>query len=123
MSIWDDPALATGGDYVKFETPGDEVVGDVINVGLHTWDDGSVCPKLTIRTDDGNDVTLTAGQVRLKAALFEQRPDTGDRIRVKFTEVEKRPGGRTLKHFAVDVAKGGAKGTVAAAADDTEAPF
>jgi hypothetical protein len=123
MSIWDDPALASGGDYVKFDNPGDGVVGDVLNVGLHTWADGSVCPKLTIRTDDGNDVTLTAGQVRLQSALREQRPEAGDRIKVTFTEVEKRPGGKTMKHFDVQVAKGGAKGTVAVVVDDDEAPF
>lgn len=121
MSIWDDPSLASGGDYVRFENPGDSVVGDVLNVGLHTWADGKVSAQLTIRTDDGNDVTLTAGQVRLASALREQKPEAGDRIKVVFTEVEKRPGGKTMKHFDVNVAKGGAKGT--AAADEGEAPF
>ena len=123
MSIWDDPSLASGGDYVRFENPGDNVVGDVLNVTMHTWDDGSSCPKLTIRTDDGNDVTLTAGQVRLKAELRDKRPEPGDRIKVTFTELEKRPGGRTLKHFDVQVASGGAKGTAAAVVEDADAPF
>jgi hypothetical protein len=122
MSIWDDPSLASGGDYVRFENPGDSVVGDVLNVGLHTWADGKVSAQLTIRTDDGNDVTLTAGQVRLASALREQKPEAGDRIKVVFTEVEKRPGGKTMKHFDVSVAKGGAKGTTAAPSE-IEAPF
>ena len=116
MSIWDDPSLASGGDYVRFENPGDNVVGDVLNVTMHTWDDGTSCPKLTIRTDDGNDVTLTAGQVRLASALREQKPEAGDRIKVVFTEVEKRPGGKTLKKFDVQVTRGGAVAAPAQAA-------
>ena len=124
MSIWDDPSLATSSDFVRFENVGDEVVGDVLNVGLHTWPDGKVSAQLTIRTDDGNDVTMTAGQVRLAAALREEKPEAGDRIKVKFTEVEKRPGGKTMKHFDVQVAKGAAKNTPAAVVvDDSDAPF
>lgn len=123
MSIWDDPALASSSDFVRFENPGDSVVGDVLNVGLHTWPDGKVSAQLTIRTDDGNDVTMTAGQVRLAAALRDEKPETGDRIKVVFTEIEKRPGGKTMKHFDVQVSKGGAKGTTAAPATDEEAPF
>lgn len=124
MTIWDDPALATSSDFVRFENPGDSVVGDVLNVGLHTWPDGKVSAQLTIRTDDGNDVTMTAGQVRLAAALREEKPEAGDRIKVTFTEVEKRPGGKTMKHFDVQVARGGAKNTPAAVvAEDVEPPF
>lgn len=114
--IWDDPDLRPDGDYVKFEEPGDSVTGDVIGVGKHTFPDGKVCAKLTIRTDEGEDKTLTAGQVRLVAELREKRPTIGDRIRVVFTEVEKRPGGKTMKHFTVDVKRGEAKNTPAAEA-------
>ena len=39
----------------------------------------------------GEERTITAGQVRLKAALVEQRPEVGDHIKVKFTQNEKRP--------------------------------
>jgi hypothetical protein len=124
MSIWDDPELSSGGEYVKFEAVGDEVTGDVLRVGKHTFPDGKVAAEVVIRTDDGQDRTLTAGQVKLAAALKEQRPDAGDRIRVVFTEVEKRPGGKTMKHFDVKVLKGQAKGTAAAEeSDDSEVPF
>lgn len=122
MSIWDDPELATGGDYVKFEEVGDEVTGDVMSVGKHTFPDGKVAAKLVIRTDEGHDLTLTAGQVKLAEELRTQRPDAGDRIRVVFTNLEKRPGGKTMKHFDVKVLKGQAKGT-AAAEDTSDVPF
>jgi len=64
-------------------------------------------------TKDG-EIALTAGQVRLKAALAEQRPEVGDTLTVKLTEIEKRAGGKTLKHFDVAVIKGTSLPTVAA---------
>lgn len=119
MSIWDDAELRAGGEFVKFDNVGDEVVGVITAIAVHRWDDGSVCPKLHLTTDDGEDRTLTAGQVQLKAKLAELRPEVGDRIRVKFTQNEKRAGGKTLKHFEVDVKRGG--GT--AVAEDDKPPF
>lgn len=107
MSIWDDPDMKVTDAYVKFEQPGDAVAGTITSVGIHRWDDGTACPKLAIDTDDG-EVGLTAGQVGLKRALAEQRPEVGDHISVTFTDVEKRPGGKTLKHFDVVVTRAGA---------------
>jgi hypothetical protein len=49
---------------------------------------------------------LTAGQVRLKAALAEQRPEAGDHLTVTLKQVEKRSGGKTLKHFDVEIKRG-----------------
>lgn len=105
-SIWDDPEVKSGGEFVKFENVGDEVEGVITAIRAHRWDDGSVCPQINLTLDDGEDRTLTAGQVRLKAALVEKRPEVGDRIKVKHTSVEKRAGGKTLKHFDVAVTKG-----------------
>lgn len=112
MSIWDNPEMKVGGDYIKFENVGDSVTGKVVSIGAHRWDDGSVSPQLVIQTDEkdenGDPVekTVTAGQIRLKAALAEKRPEAGDTIRITFTNIEKRQGGKTLKHFEVDVKKG-----------------
>lgn len=114
MSVWDE-VTADSGDYVKFEKVGDTVVGTITSLGVKTWDDGSKAPQLGLDTDDGPK-TLTAGQIRLKLALAEQRPDVGDRIRVELTDVEKRQGGRTLKHFRVDVQRKGAAAPAPAAA-------
>lgn len=119
-SIWDDPTIRPSGDYVKFENVGDSVVGDVLAVGIHEFDDGKRVAKLIIHTDNGEERTLTAGQMQLAAKLAEARPEAGDRVKIVFTNVEKRSGGKTLKHFTVDVKKGGAK---VKPVDTDEEPF
>lgn len=106
MSIWDDPELRAGGEFVKFEAIGDTISGTVNAVRAHRFEDGSVAPQILLTTDDGEERTVTAGQVRLKAALAEQRPEAGDRITITLTQVEKRSGGKTLKHFDVTVEHG-----------------
>jgi hypothetical protein len=106
-SVWDDPDLRVGGEFVKFENVGDTISGTVNAVRAHRFDDGSVAPQILITTDSGEERTITAGQVRLKTELATQRPEPGDHIKVTFTEVEKRSGGKTLKHFAVEVNRGG----------------
>ena len=119
MSIWDDPELAVVNDYVKFDAIGDTVTGNITGVFAHRFDDGKVVPKIMLETDDG-EIALTAGQVRLKAALAEQRPEVGDNLTVTLTEIEKRAGGKTLKHFDVVVVRG--KGAPAAAAPSDLTP-
>jgi hypothetical protein len=113
MSVWDDPEMRVSSDYASFNEIGDSVNGVVTGVFAHRFDDGKVVPKIMLDTKDG-EIALTAGQVRLKAALAEQRPEVGDTLTVKLTEIEKRAGGKTLKHFDVAVIKGTALPTVAA---------
>lgn len=105
-NIWDDPELRSGGDFVKLDNVGDRVSGTVSAIRKHRWDDGSVAPQVFLVTDDGEEKTLTAGQVRLKALLAEKQPGAGDHITVVLTDVEKRAGGKTLKHFSLDVKPG-----------------
>lgn len=105
MSVWDDPELRVVNEYAKFENVGDTVTGKVTGVYAHRFDDGKVVPKIMLDTAWG-EVALTAGQVRLKQALSEKRPEVGDELTVTMTEVEKRAGGKTLKHFDVSVIKG-----------------
>lgn len=119
--IWDTPGFAPETDYIKFDNVGDTVTGKVMQVTAHTWDDGSVCPKLLLDVD-GEERSLTAGQIRLKAALAEQRPRPGDTITITFREVEKRPGGKTLKHFDVVVVRAGAAPAATAPAAAPAAP-
>lgn len=113
MSVWDDPEMRIASDYAKFENVGDTISGTVTGVYAHRFDDGKVVPKIMLDTDEG-EVALTAGQVRLKAALSEKRPEVGDKLTVTMTEVEKRAGGKTLKHFDVDVVKSGTPAAAAA---------
>lgn len=108
-SVWDDPEIKASGDFVKFENIGDTVSGTVTGVRAHRFDDGKVVPQVLLTTDDGEEKTMTAGQVQLKAKLAEERPEHGDHIKVTLSEVEKRAGGKTLKHFDVVVTRGGTK--------------
>lgn len=107
-SVWDDPDLRAGGEFVKFENPGDSIAGTITAIRSHRFEDGSVAPQVLLTTATGEERTVTAGQVRLKAELVTQRPEVGDHITITHTEVEKRSGGKTLKHFDVRVTRGGA---------------
>lgn len=120
--IWDDPELRVTDDYVKFEHPGDTVTGTVLAVSIHRWDDGSTCPQLLLDVN-GDEINLTAGQTRLKRAMAEQRPQIGDTITATFTEEEKRPGGKTLKHFELTVVRGGQKPAPAAPTASADDPL
>ena len=119
MSVWDDPEMRTASDYASFNEVGDSVSGVVTGVFAHRFDDGKVVPKIMLDTADG-EIALTAGQVRLKAELSEKRPEVGDTLTVKLTEIEKRAGGKTLKHFDVTVVKGSGAPVAAAPTMTTE---
>jgi hypothetical protein len=115
MSIYDDPALKQGA-FVTWNEPGDEIAGDVVDVRKGTDFNGGPCPELVIRTDDGEDHVLTAGQAHLKALIMHPdsgRPVTGDRVQVKFVRTEKADKGMK-KVFELNIKRGGAKGTEAA---------
>lgn len=115
MSVWDDPEIRAGGEFVKLENVGDTVSGTITAIRTHRFDDGKVVPQVLITTDDGEERTLTAGQVKLKAALAEERPEAGDHLFVKLTSIEKRAGGKTMKHFDIEIKRGGDAVSVAAA--------
>lgn len=120
MSIWDDPDVKVNDDYIKFEAVGDTAAGTIVSIRKHTFEDGKVVPQVIIRDDaDGEERTITAGQVRLKAELAEKRPEPGDHLRVTLSQIEKRQGGKTLKHFDVEVVRGG---TAPAPAQPSAAP-
>jgi hypothetical protein len=118
MSIWDEPEFRDGGEYVKFENVGDTITGTIVAIRAMTWEDGTKSPQIILDCD-GTERTVTAGQVRLKAALAEKRPEAGDVISITFTSLEKRSGGKTLKHFDVVVAGAAPKATPTAAPSST----
>lgn len=101
------------GNFAKWETPGDEIVGDVVGKGIGRDLKDNPVPELIIRRDDETEVTVTASQGQLRAKLLEARPQVGDRVKITYTKNEKRDGGKTLKHFDVVVKSGGAKNPVA----------
>lgn len=90
------------GDWITFHEPGDHIVGDITAIRAGTDFNGNPCPELIIRDDDGEERTLTAGQVMLKSALAEQAPAVGDRIRIVYTgHGEGKPGKAPPKLFDV----------------------
>lgn len=119
-SVWDDPELRVSDDYVKFEQIGDTVTGTILSIRAHRFDDGKAVPQLLLDTASG-ERTVTAGQVRLKAALGEKRPEVGQVITITLSDIEKRSGGKTLKHFNVDIG-GAATPAPAPSAPATPAP-
>ena len=107
MSTWDAaPAAPTAGNYAKWETAGDNVVGTVTHVDPvgATTVKGVECPLVIVQTADGEDVSISCSQAQLWQKMLDARPEVGDKIAVQMTEVEKRPNGHTLKHFVVEVA-------------------
>ena len=81
------------------------------------FEDGKIVPQIELDTADGPK-TVTAGQVRLKAGLQEKRPGVGDLLTITLTEIEKRAGGKELKHFTVVVGPVAAPAVAAAAAPE-----
>lgn len=105
---WDD-IPNTSGPFVKWENPGDSIIGTVTGIGTGTDMNGNTVPEITLTTDDGDDAILSASQAQLKAKLFDLRPQVGDRLSVVFTSLEKRALG-SLKCFDVAVKPGNGNG-------------
>jgi hypothetical protein len=110
MSIWDDPELREGGEFAKLENKGDKISGLITAIRSHKFEDGKVVPQVLF-TDDN---TGTAGQVQAKAKLAQLRPEAGDWFSAELADVEKRAGGKTLKHIEVVVNRGGKPAQAAA---------
>lgn len=102
---WDD--YKSTGEWISFRDIGDQVIGDIIAIRTGTDFNGNPCPELILRTDDGEERTLTAGQTLLKSALAEQAPQVGDKIFIKYTgNTEAKPGKAPAKQFQVAVKTG-----------------
>lgn len=109
MSVWDNPDLQPPTeDYVRLDNVGDGFVGQVTKVMAQHFDDGTVAPQLTfIDEGDGEERSWTAGQIMSKKRLAELRPEPGDRISVRLTEIIKK-GNKTYKTTDIQVlARGG----------------
>jgi hypothetical protein len=122
MSVWDDPALKVGGEFVQFKNVGDSISGVIQVIRPHRFENGDVAPEILLVADTGEERTLTAGQIRLKTELAAQRPEAGDWIRVTLTQIEPRAGGKELKHFAVEVRRGNGQVPAVAAAPVQQYP-
>lgn len=115
---------AQSGDFIKFDEVGDQVIGVIKEVREGKDFNGNPCPELVLELDDGEEKTVTAGQVRLKAVLAEKRPQVGDKIRITYSGVSRdaKPGRAPAKEFTVDV-KAGPHELQQPAVSNTDAPF
>jgi hypothetical protein len=104
MSVWDE--FKTAEDRWKPENPGDSIAGTIVGIRVATMPDQTRIPQLTVRKDDGSEVSLLASQSQLQRKLALLDPVPGQRIAIAFTHVENLQGGRTLKHFDVAVKPG-----------------
>lgn len=128
---WDDPDLKMVGDFITFDTLGDEIDGIVTAVGKRTFPASKGQPertkpqvflKLTKCTSkpelaDGREVALIPG-AHLQALLSQLRPGPGDRLWAKWIGNEKTGQPSPKKVFEAKVQKGAAPVAVASTNDD-----
>lgn len=121
---WNQHAVAA--DFFKFENPGDNIAGTITARTTQSWPDGKVDPQLHLHTDDGHEIAVTCGQIQLKTKLVSAAPNVGDHVSLTYTHSENRAGGKTLKHFDVQVTPAGGavqpQAVPAPAAPPTPAP-
>jgi hypothetical protein len=102
-------SFKNAGNYVVFENIGDNVAGVVEAVRLGTDFNGAACPELIVRTADGAERTVTAGQKVLQSELSDKEPEVGDRIAIVYSgQGPAKPGRAPAKLFDVVVKKGNA---------------
>lgn len=78
-----------GGDYMKWESPGDSITGVVVEkgVGTNPFDDDAEVPELRIESAVEGLKTITATQVVLHDLIIEKDDDfdEGDTITITFS--------------------------------------
>ena len=110
--------------FAKFANIGDQVTGIVKHVREGKDFNGNPCPELILETNaEGDELTVTAGQKRLQAALAESQPKVGDKVRITYSgdSTDAKPGRAPAKMFTVEVQAGPFELVTAGPAD--EAPF
>lgn len=101
MSFDWEPFRQGGGEFVKFEDIGDQVVGTIVAIRKHTFnEDKGPVALIDLERDDGEQVTLSVDKVDLARQIPLLAPQVGDKLAVKYTGDEKTPNGRK-KVFAV----------------------
>lgn len=99
---WDQFANASG--FWTAENVGDSIAGDILTIRIGQDFNKQPVPELVIRTAEGDDVAVTAGQVVLKRLLAEIRPQVGEKIGITYTGAgEAKPGKAPAKLFTVQV--------------------
>src|SRR4051812_2544124 len=105
--FWDDEdvrAAARSNGYASLLSVGDEVGGKIIKLARRVFNEGTADERTAIEGVFDTGLTLTAGQVLLKRALYELRPAVGDELLVRLVDIE-RIGDRTRKRFYVELTR------------------
>ena len=105
--FWDDPTVKPqGSEYMRFEKVNDQIEGTVAKLGKRVFNEGTADARTAVEVTFAEDdvPVMTAGQVLLMRALYDLRPEPGDRLKVRLAGVEKK-GTKTLKLFAVDLTR------------------
>lgn len=95
-----------------FDVPGTELYGQVITARYGVTTPHGVGHLLEVRDHVAGDVTVWLSNVQLQAGIVEGRNQLGrpvqggDIVYIRFESLEPRPGGKTLKNFAINVAAG-----------------
>lgn len=81
--------------------PGDKLIGTVTRLSTAQSDYGPY-PVLTIRQDDGENLSVHAFHTALRNQLVRQRPDLGQPIGILYAGLNPgKPGGRAYEDYRV----------------------
>ena len=90
------------GDRWSPEEVDDQIVGTVTALKVEQGKAGDV-PVVTLETDDGHKKEVWASPTMLKQALATEKPQVGDKLAIKLTELRQVGQPSPLKVFAVRV--------------------
>jgi len=81
------------GQWVQFDNAGDKVVGTILNIREHTFDqDKGPVPIIDLDAGGEEHVSLSCAAINLRGQMAELNPQVGDKIGVKLTGTERLPG-------------------------------
>lgn len=134
MTNWESVDVPAG-SYIGWGTePGQTVIGKVLTFNMTGGTDfsGAPCPELQLELiepaysmnkdgqrfdyDAGQLVNINAGGANLKRGVTAAQPSPGDLIKIALEKLEPLSGGRSVKVFAIYIARGAGKSTAAPAA-------
>ena len=104
--FYDDPDLSVvSGDWIKWETPGQTLVGTITERSKGTDFNGNPCAVFSVETADGDTVALSAAQYQIKKEAAAEKWAVGDRIGIEFVREERMDNGNKVKVFEIETAK------------------
>jgi hypothetical protein len=94
------PAAETGSDAWIPTTPGERLVGELVDIDIafSEYRDSNY-PLLTVRTDDGAELTVHCFRVVLFNELMKWRPGVGERISIAYRGLGKAKAGMSPPHL------------------------